>query len=93
MGIDLGTPEGTALVLMLVAGVAKWRLPDLRGSLTAALIVVGGIAMCLAHTIAVLGDSTPMAIELAIKTGLVGAATAMGVASAVRGSPKNAAPE
>jgi len=80
---DLGTSSGIALVVMLVVGLAKWRLEDLRGRRTGALVVAGAIAAAVLHAV-ILGAPSPIVFEQAVLTGLLGAAEALGVAAMVR---------
>ena len=80
---DLGTSSGIALAVMLVVGLAKWRLENLHGSRTGALVVAGAIVAAVLHAV-ILGVRTPIELERAVLTGLLGAAEALGVAAAVR---------
>jgi hypothetical protein len=87
---DLGTPEGIAVVVMLIVGLAKWKVDALTGSWT--LLVVLGMAMTLAMLHVTLIDKVtdPGALFQASIVGVLGTAYALGVSAAVRAAvPKS----
>ncbi len=91
--LNLGSPGDLALLLLILAGIAKWSLPELRGSRTAGLVLAIAVILSLAHALLIPRWAIASLIEDAVMLGILAAGMAMGVASVVRGDKKRAAPD
>ncbi len=91
--LDLGSVADLVLLLLILAGIAKWKLPELRGSRTAALVLGIAVTLSLVHALLIPRWAIAAVIEDAVMIGILAAGAAMGAASVVRGPAKRPAPD